>query len=275
MSDKYIEKSFLYFVVLSLLVHVVVGTVFYLMPEKKREVKQTPYMVELSDLPEMHEMPGKDVKTKRFAEKRSRVARETAPKGDQYRNRTSSLPPAVARRPSTSGRPLGETVPELPGASVLRPESAPDMKKLPALAKLYPSAERMAQLEESYRKKYDAEIAKGETLFLNSDDIQFGSFLRRFETAVYAVWVYPAAAARAGIHGVTPVKITFNRKGDVENVQLLRSSGSRILDDEVLRALHSLGPIGNLPKNYDKDHFNLIAFFEYVLVGGSIQGTIR
>ena len=49
----------------------------------------------------------------------------------------------------------------------------------------------MAGLEASYRRKFEDEIAEGETRFLNSDDILFGSFLRRFETAVYGVWRYP------------------------------------------------------------------------------------
>lgn len=276
MSDKYIEKSFLYFVVLSLLVHLLAATIFYFMPEKKQAVQPPPIMVDISDIPELHEVPDTGRKAKRYGEKRSRVARETAPKGDRAYNRKPVLPPSVARRPSTAAKPRGRNVPVLPGESVLRPESiVPGAKDLPDLAKLYPSAERMAQIEERYRKKYEAEIKEGETLFLNSDDILFGSFLRRFETAVYAVWTYPAAASRAGIQGITPVKITFNRKGEVEKIQLLQSSGSRLLDDEVLRTLRSLGPVGNLPRNYDKEYFNLVAFFEYSLFGGSFHGAIR
>ncbi|HOP39794.1 MAG TPA: TonB family protein [Geobacteraceae bacterium] len=276
MSNNYIEKSFLYFVVLSLLMHVAVGVIFYFMPEKKQEVKQKPIMVDLSEIPELQDVPEKDVKTKRYSEKRSRVRRETAPKANRTRNRAPVLPPAMARRPSETAKPHGTRVPVLPGESVLRPESlSPGSKELPDLAKLYPSAERMAQIEERYRKKYDSEIKEGETLFLNSDDILFGSFLRRFETAVYAVWSYPAAASRAGIQGITPVKITFNRKGEIENIHLLQSSGSRILDDEVLRTLRLIGPVGSLPRNYDKEYFNLVAFFEYRLFGGSFQGTIR
>ena len=53
----------------------------------------------------------------------------------------------------------------------------------------------MAQLEESYRRKFEDDIAEGDTRFLNSDDILFGSFLRRFEGAVYGVWRYPQEAA--------------------------------------------------------------------------------
>ena len=87
-----------------------------------------------------------------------------------------------------------------------------------ALGKLYPSADKLAKLEEGYRKKYEPEVEEGEARFLNTEDIQFGSFLRRFESAVYGVWRYPEEAARMGIEGVTPVKITFNRKGEIEQV---------------------------------------------------------
>lgn len=118
-------------------------------------------------------------------------------------------------------------------------------------------------LEDSYRRKFEDEIAEGETRFLNSDDILFGSFLRRFETAVYGVWRYPQEAAMKGIEGITPVRISFNRRGEITSVRLLESSGAVVLDDEVLRTLKLIGPVGGFPKGYDKDEFHLIAFFQY------------
>jgi periplasmic protein TonB len=118
-------------------------------------------------------------------------------------------------------------------------------------------------------------VEVGDTRFLNTDDILFGSFLRRFESAVYGVWKYPAEASRAGIQGVTPVRITFNRKGEVESIELLSSSGSQILDDEVFRTLHALGPIGGFPKRYKKEQFHLIAYFQYGIYQGSSRGSLR
>ena len=121
----------------------------------------------------------------------------------------------------------------------------------------------MAKLEESYRRKFENDIAEGDTRFLNSDDIVFGSFLRRFEGAVYGVWRYPQEAALKGIEGITPVRITFNRRGEITKIQQLESSGARILDEEVLRTLRAIGPVGGFPKGYDKEEFHLIAFFQY------------
>ena len=129
----------------------------------------------------------------------------------------------------------------------------------------------MATLEDSYRRKFEKDIAEGDTKFLNTEDIQFGSFLRRFENSVYGVWRYPEEAARNGISGITPVKITFNRRGEVIHVELLESSGSKVLDDEVFRTLKLIGPTGSLPKGYDKDEFKLIAFFQYGLTRRSVR----
>ena len=100
------------------------------------------------------------------------------------------------------------------GVDIFRPKPQPG----PDIARLMPSADRMARLEDSYRKKFGPEVAEGETRFLNTDDIMFGSFLRRFENSVYGVWRYPQEAAQLGIEGVTPVRITFNRSGEIDIV---------------------------------------------------------
>lgn len=139
------------------------------------------------------------------------------------------------------------------------------------MARLMPSASRMAQLEESYRRKFADDVADGDTRFLNSNDVMFGSFLRRFENAVYGLWRYPQEAQLKGIEGVTPVRITFSKNGEIVNIKLLESSGSKILDDEVFRTLRQIGPVGNLPRNYDKDEFHLIAFFQY----GNARSRLR
>jgi protein TonB len=66
-----------------------------------------------------------------------------------------------------------------------------------------------------------------------------------------------------GIEGITPVRITFNRRGEIIATQLLESSGAKVLDEEVFRTLKLVGPIGGFPNGYDKDEFHLIAFFQY------------
>jgi protein TonB len=283
MSENYIEKNFLYLVALSILLHVALFLLIIYLPQEKKVFREEPYMVELKDLPPSPGKPSPEEKAvRRIDEQRRRFPKEIAPKGEMERERAPSLPsptvPQTLQQPKKEGgeqpRPAeqGEVpLKEKPGAGDFFRQG----KGAPDISKLYPSADKLAKLEEGYRKKYEPEVEEGEARFLNTDDIQFGSFLRRFESAVYGVWRYPAEAVRLGIEGVVPARITFNRKGEIEKVEVLESSGSKILDDEVRRAMKLIGPVGGFPKGYTKETFSLIAFFQYGIIRGKMQGTIH
>ncbi|MBI1920732.1 MAG: energy transducer TonB [Geobacter sp.] len=294
MSDRYVEKIFLYAVAASILCHI---AIFYLMlqlPEKKPVFRQEPLMVDLSDMPELKvPLSSEKKEAKRGSDRTQHVERESVPRGERDRDRVALPPrpttPPAASSPKRAAGP-GPRVPverppaAAPGngdAAMREPQRNPELFKPKTrtqpydVARLFPSAQRLASLEESYRKKYEPEVTEGDAKFLNTQDIQFGSFLRRFETAVYGVWRYPQDAARMGIEGVTAVKITFNRRGEVENIQLLESSGSKILDDEVFRSLRALGPVGGFPRGYEKETFNLIAFFQYGIIRGVSRGALH
>lgn len=271
MSDRYIEKSFLFLVAASLLLHIGLFAALYYWPQQRPEPPKEPVFVDLQQVPEIKQPQQQE--TRRQSEQRVRVEREMAPRGTAQRD---SQPPLLQPKQQQEQSAVTAVKPSLPApADRKQPQVAPGssveslLKQKPQSARqqaqpqLFPGASRLAKLEESYRRKFENDIAEGDTRFLNSDDIQFGSFLRRFEGAVYGVWRYPQEAALKGIEGITPVRITFNRRGEITDIQQLESSGARILDDEVLRTLRAIGPVGGFPKGYDKDEFHLIAFFQY------------
>jgi protein TonB len=284
MNDQYIEKTFLYLVAFSFLIHVVVYAIFQFMPEKKSSIKPEPYMVELQDLPPVNATTTDNLKnTKRKSDVRRRVKNETAPLGNMPHERVhpniSRMTPVTPWQAQNKNSDQG-TLQEIGKEDLKKVPRGKDLlaerkNNLPELSRLYPNASKLSNLEENYRKKYETDVKEGDTKFLNTDDIQFGSFLRRFEDAVYGVWRYPTDAVRLGIEGVTPVKITFNRRGEVENVQLLESSGSKILDSEVFRTLRLIGPVGGFPKGYEKEKFYLVAFFQYGIIRGASRGTLH
>ena len=303
MADRYIkiEKGFIFLLVLSVLFHLAVFELVSLIPPEKTKSAPEPTMVELTDLPRLPPEPAPKPKPQpqpqprpnlrhdqplskpvyRYAEKRQRVEREMAPKAEveapRLTRRPQPTPPSRAQmRPqqdttinqqagvTSAPQDKGGAAPLPRGAGLFKPKTGDASDR----TRLFPSAGKLARLEENYRQKYGSEVVAGDTSFLNTDDIQFGSFLRRLETAVYGTWHYPEAALRRGIEGTTPVRITFNRNGEIVRVELLETSGSSILDEEVMRTLKSLGPIGSLPKAYGGDVFKVIAFFHYG-IGGS------
>ena len=291
MSDRYVEKTFVWLLGLSLLLHLgALALVFYLPPAKEPPPRE-PVFIDLQQMPELKALqtPSQQ-EAPRPSDRRVRVERETAPKGRDAsdksapiapppvpRSAPSRAPQAAAPSQAPAGRqsmplPAGRRDYQVPAgssaSSLLKPRQPAGRQGEP---QLFPGASKMARLEESYRRKFESDIAEGDTKFLNSDDIQFGSFLRRFENSVYGVWRYPQEAARNGVEGITPVKITFNRRGEIIHVQLLESSGSRVLDDEVFRTLKAIGPVGAFPKGYDKEEFHLIAFFQYGISRRSLR----
>lgn len=183
------------------------------------------------------------------------------------------VPTAVAP-PTRPARPLAPA-PEKPATTPVAPQPAPggDLFRSPAerqpvaSPQLFPTAQGLAKIENEYRGKYSDKVASGEAKFLDTDDLVLGSFLRRFEDAVYGVWRYPTEAARTGAEGTGFVAITFNRKGEIEEFKLLESTGSAILDGEIRRTLRAIGPPGPLPKAYPRDHFVLLASFRYTIGG--------
>ena len=274
MSNRYIEKTLLYLFVASLLLHIGVFAALYYWPQERPEPPKEPVFIDLQQMPEIKQpLQPSQQEIKRHAEQRVRVERDMAPRGDAPRDSQPPQTQPMPQQDQSTAAPVKpgmlipadrKQIPVAPGSStssLLKPKSqTPSQQSQP---QLFPGANRLAKLEESYRHKFESDIAEGDTRFLNSDDIQFGSFLRRFEGAVYGIWRYPQEAAMKGIEGITPVRITFNRQGNVTNIQQLESSGARILDEEVMRTLRAIGPVGGFPKGYDKDEFHLIAFFQY------------
>lgn len=267
------EKSLSLALTISFLLHTLLFILVSNMPKPVQKPPEAPIMVDLQDIPE----PGKPVKrdnkeVKRQAESFQRTPQEMAPRGDSPREKQGeklSAPP-VPQRIKPQPEPADQEQEKSARESLFKPRK----KESSDLASLYPNPGKLAKIEEGYRKKYQEDVKESDTKFLNVDDIQFGSFLRRFESAVYGVWRYPSEAVKLGIEGITPVKITFNRKGAIEKVEVLESSGSKILDDEVRRTLGLIGPVGSLPRSYDKDKFYLIAFFHYGISSGSLRGRL-
>lgn len=274
MSNRVCDRTFLHLLCVSILLHLGVFAGLYYLPQATLEPAKETVFIDLQNMPELKQPPEQhQQETARLSEQRVRVSSESAPQGDAAKDSQSAGKPparsAVQELPAFS-RPAAQSTapsqpPVAPGssiASLLKPKVLA-VQQSPSTQQLFPGASRLAKLEDSYRRKFESDITDGDTRFLNSDDIMFGSFLRRFEGAVYGVWRYPQEAAMRGIEGITPVRITFNSRGEITNIQLLESSGARILDEEVLRTLRAIGPMGGFPKGYDKEVFHLIAFFQY------------
>jgi protein TonB len=228
---------------------------------------------------------------KRLAERNQVVEQEQAPEGKDTEDSQRLLgapkptPKPAPKTPSAaSSQPqqVQEQSPARPLSEQGRPPRAepqttpsparelPDLKTLTDI-----SATTLAQIDSDWRTKYRADIKRGDTVWMDTEQDLLISFMRRFRTNIYNVWNYPAAAARNEQQGRCLLKITIDRRGNVVDVNLLESSGYRLLDEEAMRAVRQGATYGPLPRAYPNTELKIMAFFEYHLGGVSYTDRRR
>jgi protein TonB len=279
------------FVLLSLLLHLLL----LLVPKDRLfpvEVAPPPVYVEVRppqpldrelDLPIREELEKpREKPAERLAEKDQVVEKETAPEGQDTEDREPVVqaPQPVPRpQPPTPPRPeprqekpkadeSDQTLAETPeGWKRKSTEPSPEVPDLQTLTQISPQA--MAQIERDWRQKYRKDIERGDTVWMDTQQDMLISFMRRFRDRIYLVWNYPESARIRNQQGSCLVRITVDRDGNVTDVVLMESSGYRVLDDEVTRAVRQGATYGPLPRAYPNEYLHIMALFNYQMSGSS------
>lgn len=241
------------------------------------------------DLPIREELEKpREKPAKRLAEKDQVVEKEMAPEGQDTEDREKvvrSPKPAPKPAPQPKPKPRPEVAEEkrkpdleapfTPDGWRAKPEKkqaqeVPDLQQLTQI-----SPDTLSRIESDWRRKYRKDVARGDTVWMDSQQDLLFSFMRRFRTNIYNVWNYPSAAARQQQQGTCLLRITVNRQGNIVDVQLLESSGHRILDEEAIDAVRKGATYGPLPRLYPNDDLKIMAFFQYNLSSGVTRSYRR
>jgi protein TonB len=105
---------------------------------------------------------------------------------------------------------------------------------------------------------------------LNAPEVQYISYFASIKRKIELVWQYPYEAAVAGIQGELTLDFVIARSGTVNSIELVRSSGSKILDDEAIRAIRKASPFDPIPKDYNIPSLQIRGRFVYVH-GGALR----
>lgn len=279
------------FVLLSLLLHLLL----LLVPKDRLfpvEMAPPPVYVEVRppqaldrelDLPIREELEKpREKPAERLAEKDQVVEKETAPEGQDTEDREPVVQaPQPVPRPQPPTPPRPEPSPEKPkadesdqtlaetleGWKQKKTEPPPKLPDLETLTQISPQA--MAQIESDWRQKYRKDIERGDTVWMDTQQDLLISFMRRFRDRIYLVWNYPESARIRNQQGSCLVRITVDRDGNVTDVILMESSGHRVLDDEVTRAVRQGATYGPLPRAYPNEYLHIMALFNYQMGGSS------
>jgi protein TonB len=101
---------------------------------------------------------------------------------------------------------------------------------------------------------------------LTFDDSEFRhrGYMRMLKERIESIWQYPKEAARMGLSGDLYMKFTIKKNGRLGEVELLRTSGFKELDEAAIKAVKKAEPFWPLPADWDKDDLEIRGHFIYI-----------
>jgi periplasmic protein TonB len=177
-----------------------------------------------------------------------------------------SEPRRMAKLPEPAESPSAQLPQEY--APSARPfansRSEPEQRAVPRLGRIPllsgEDLEKYAQVRSS-----DQQTSSGGGVSLDTKEIKYLSYFAHIKRRIEQVWTYPPGAIANGLQGQLHLKFVLRNDGQVKTVELLRSSGYKVLDKEAWDAVVNGGPFGPFPPTIPDDELQITARFTYVL----------
>ena len=101
-------------------------------------------------------------------------------------------------------------------------------------------------------------------LTFDTSEFKHRGYMRMLKERIEDIWHYPKEAAKQGLTGDLYMKFTITKEGKLGKVELLRTSGHRVLDEAALSAVRKAGPFWPLPADFEKDALEIKGHFIYI-----------
>jgi protein TonB len=121
------------------------------------------------------------------------------------------------------------------------------------------------------RKGMPAKQPGDDSVTLDTDEFKFISYNRWLKIKIESVLKYPELAAMSGYQGTLYIKFDILKDGALGPVEVLKSSGYKILDDEAVRAVRSAAPFQPLPDDWSMDRYSIRAAVIFFMNEGYIR----
>lgn len=114
-------------------------------------------------------------------------------------------------------------------------------------------------IDELARKGMPEKKPGDKSVTLDTDEFKFISYNRWLQIRVESVGHYPELAAVSGYQGVVFIQFDIMKDGSLGTLEILKSSGYKILDDEALRAIRASSPFQPIPEEWNMDRYTIRA----------------
>ena len=140
------------------------------------------------------------------------------------------------------------------------PQPAPRKQKAGADSNgddLVQKALEIARLEAEINKNWDAyqKLPRRKFIGARTQEYRFAQYIEDWRIKIERIGNlnYPEQVSRQHIHGKLQLSVSINKDGSIENVEVSRSSGQRILDAAAMRIVRLAAPFSPLPPDITRD----------------------
>jgi len=282
------------FALISLIVHLLIGVVIYFVPAKEEKKQRefitslvTPQKKEAAQPLKKPALPQPLIRPlpKPMPARPLARPRPAAPPG-----REAPAPPPVAARPPHIATPpdaplvpgevreSGGTAQEegsthkgkgIPGErGVADTKNAVESGK-PGIPGLRDFFDR--KITDTIAKRDTGKAGKGakkdEVFTFETSPYRFAGYMNKLRDKIESIWQYPPEAAEHGLYGDLKIRFTIRKNGNLDKIELVRTSGYKMLDQAALKALKDGEPYWPLPDEWGMDTYTIEGHFIYSLYG--------
>ena len=112
---------------------------------------------------------------------------------------------------------------------------------------------------------------KDDAITLDTREYRFMGYNRLLRSKIESIWVYPPEALARGIYGDLKIRFTIKKDGRLGAVELVRTSGYKMLDDAAIQALKNGEPYWPLPAEWGMDSYTILGHFIYSMYGAYVR----
>lgn len=107
---------------------------------------------------------------------------------------------------------------------------------------------------------------------LNTPDPRYAAYFAELKRRIEDKWSYPTEASRKGQSGQGELRFVIRKNGSVGAVEIVQSSGVRILDAYIENAVRLASPFPPIPASVGEDVIPISINFTYTLTGFRVFG---
>ena len=271
------------FIIFSLIVHTGIFICLYFLPEGTYK-KPAEFITRLVSPEEVQKPPTVTPPLQPFRTKKAPLPLpEKAPLSAA---RPKSIPSPDKPLVPGFGKQTGEQLPDgkYP-ESVQREKGGEDAIPSPPRKGAPEGPGRQGKYSDTLRGKlYDAEVIgdialkdtgskpkKDEAITFDTSDYRYAGYMRKLRDKIESIWIYPPAALARGLYGDLKIQFTIRKDGKLGPIELVRTSGYKMLDDAAIKALQDGEPYWPIPEQWGMESYTILGHFVYSLYGYSLR----